>query len=66
MKGAMRVQTRKELHISPWKLVQILIKAGYAKGGYTPGVSVIETTEVNEGRTVIISWSEAEAKGEQE
>jgi hypothetical protein len=48
---------RKELHLHPYELVAALQKAGLCDDTCQPNVQVVEKTEVNEGRTVIVSWS---------
>lgn len=58
----MRMNVRKELHLTPYDLVTALMKAGFCDDNCAPNVQVVEKTEVNEGRTVVISWSLREQK----
>lgn len=62
MDNRLRLRVRKELHLSPFDLVQALQRAGLADDCCEPKVEIVETTDVNEGRTVIISWSLREQK----
>ena len=59
----MRLNVRKELHLTPWDLVCALRKAGLVdEDCCVPDIKIVEKTDVNEGRTVIVAWSRTEAK----
>lgn len=55
-------RVRKELHLHPYELVAALQKAGLCDDTCEPKVEIVEKTEVNKGRTVIVSWSLREEK----
>ncbi|MCW1985551.1 UNVERIFIED_ORG: hypothetical protein M2348_001283 [Sphingomonas sp. R1F5B] len=62
-KEQMRLNVRKELHLNPWDLVCALRDAGLVDDDCCmPEVKIVEKTEVNEGRTVIVSWSKQEQR----
>jgi hypothetical protein len=57
----MRLNVRKELHLTPWDVLCALRKAGLVdQDCCAPDVKMVEKTDVNEGRTVIIAWSQTE------
>lgn len=59
----MRLNVRKELHLQPWDLVRALRDAGLVDDDCcAPDVKMVEKTDVNGGRTVIVSWSQTEKR----
>lgn len=54
----------RQLEMTPWELIQCLRKAGVIKTqafmphSYEEMVKMHPKTEVNEGRTVVITWGE--------
>lgn len=57
----MRLSTHKCLAMTPWELVRALVKAGVIEDDTcNTDVQVVSRTEINEGRTVLVSWSNRE------
>lgn len=53
-----RLNVKKELELTPWNLLCALRKAGLVdEDCCAPDVNIVARTEVNKGRTVVVSWS---------
>lgn len=58
MRKPMRLNVRKELQLTPWDLLVALKNAGLVdEDCCAPDVKLVSSTEINEGRTVVISWN---------
>jgi hypothetical protein len=63
----MKLNVRKELHLTPWELLCALRKAGVVDPECcAPDINMVQKTDVNEGRTVVVSWSLTEQQVELE
>lgn len=59
----LRLRTSRQLHLTPWDLIVLLKLAGIADETACGGdVEIVERTEVNGGRTVVIKWDEQERR----